>query len=50
VIGKAHLVRIRGFDGKRSGELPLGRPLFEEHRQALDLPLENSVRDFQIGK
>lgn len=50
VIGKAYIVRVQGFDGKPGHELPMGRPLFTDHQEPVDFPLENSMRDFHIGK
>ena len=48
IIGKAYIVRIRGFDGKPANELPMGQPLFNEHQQAIDFPLQDSTQDFKL--
>src|SRR5262245_45059271 len=35
-----YVVKIRGYDGKPRGELPLGEPLFPEYEDKIDLPGE----------
>jgi len=48
VGGGAYEVRIQGFDGHAQNELPLGKPLFPSHEQAVDLPKANSTQDFDV--
>lgn len=50
VVGKAYLVRVQGFDGKPGEELPMGRPLFTDYQEAVDFPLEDSIRDFKVTR
>jgi len=38
VYGGAYVVRVEGFDGRPGKELPLGKPLFTDFREARDLP------------
>ncbi|MSU77931.1 MAG: hypothetical protein EXS16_07530 [Gemmataceae bacterium] len=49
IIGKAYVVRIRGFDGKQANELPMGQPLFLEFQKAVDFPLQDSTHNFQVS-
>lgn len=48
VIGGPHIARIEGFDGKPGEELPVGRPLFTDFRQALDLPKAPATQNFDV--
>jgi hypothetical protein len=48
VVGGPYLARIDGFDGQPGRELPLGKPLFTNFQQAVDLPHATSTRDFNI--
>jgi hypothetical protein len=48
VIGGPHIVRIEGFDGKPGEELPLGRPLFTDFQQPLDLPKAPATQNFDV--
>jgi len=50
VVGGAYLARIEGFDGRPGQELPLGRPLFTDFQQPLDLPRAPSTQDFQVPR
>src|SRR5689334_1452970 len=36
--GGPHVVRIEGFDGKPGEELPMGKPMFHDFSQSVDLP------------
>jgi hypothetical protein len=47
-IGGPHIVRIEGYDGKPGEELPLGRPLFNDFQQSVDLPQEDTKLDFVV--
>jgi len=52
IAGGAYHIRIIGTDGKpttTSGEeLPEGKPLFEPFETSIDLPKENTTKDFEI--
>ncbi|MCI0361291.1 MAG: hypothetical protein L0211_22645 [Planctomycetaceae bacterium] len=48
VLGGPYLARIEGFDGQPGAELPLGRPLFTDFSQPLELPAADSVQNFEI--
>lgn len=48
VVGGAYVARIEGFDGRPGQELPLGRPLFTDFTQTLDLPAADSQQDFAV--
>jgi hypothetical protein len=48
IIGGPHLVRIVGLDGKPSGELVQGMPLFPEYSTTVDLPKETGTHDFAV--
>jgi hypothetical protein len=48
VVGGRHIARIEGFDGKPGAELPLGRPLFTDFQQALDLPRAEATQNFDV--
>jgi hypothetical protein len=48
VVGGPHIARIEGFDGKPGEELPLGRPLFTDFKQPLDLPKAASTQNFDV--
>jgi hypothetical protein len=48
VAGGAHIIRVLGYDGKPSDELPFGRPLFDEHQENRDLPKANSELAFDL--
>lgn len=47
-VGGPHLARIEGFDGKPGQELPLGRSLFTDFQQAVDLPKGPATQDFDV--
>ena len=47
-VGGPHIVRIEGLDGKASGEMPYGNPLFEDYKVILDLPKEDTSHDFDV--
>lgn len=49
VRGGAHFIRILGYDGKPSDELPFGRPLFDEHQEKRDLPKANAELAFDLS-
>jgi hypothetical protein len=48
VVGGPYLARIEGFDGKPGNELPLGKALFTDFQQAVDLPRAACTRDFDV--
>jgi hypothetical protein len=48
VKGGAYIIRIEGFDGKPGNELPLGKPLFTDFQQELELPMADSTQNFEI--
>jgi hypothetical protein len=50
VVGGAYLVRIEGFDGQPGHELPLGKPLFTDFEELVDLPKAPSKCDFEVPK
>lgn len=43
-----HVVQISGFDGKASGELSEGRPLFPEHTTSATVPARAATIDFVV--
>ena len=47
-VGGPHLARIEGFDGKPGEELPMGRLLFADFSQAVDLPREDTTLNFAV--
>lgn len=47
-IGGPHIVRIEGFDGKPGEELPMGRPIFTDFSQPVDLPAEGTTLDVDV--
>jgi hypothetical protein len=47
-IGGPMIVRIEGFDGQATADLPDGRPIFAPYEMAVDLPRERSVKDIEI--
>ncbi len=52
-VGGPHIVRITGTDGVpyRTPEgalIPVGRPLFAEYEERVDLPRESATRDFAV--
>lgn len=52
VVGGPHLITIMGLDGKSHGatksEIGLPMILFPKYSTSEDLPMENSVKDFEI--
>ena len=48
VIGGPHLARIEGFDGQPASELPMGRPLFTNFSQPIDLPKADTQVTFDV--
>jgi hypothetical protein len=48
VRGGHYTVRILGYDGKASNELPKGHPLFSEHQEKRELPQANSELTFDL--
>jgi hypothetical protein len=50
VVGGAYVARIEGFDGRPGQELPLGKPLFTDFRQSLDLPAADVRQDFSVPR
>jgi hypothetical protein len=49
IVGKAHIVRIQGFDGRPVNKLPMGKAIFSEYEEPVDFPQADSVRDFQVA-
>jgi len=50
VLGGPYGVRIVGYDGKANSESDLGVSLFKPFSERVDLPKEDSTRDFEISK
>lgn len=50
VLGGPYGVRIVGYDGKANSESDLGVSLFTPYSEKVDLPKEDSTKDFQIPK
>jgi hypothetical protein len=48
VVGGPYLARIEGFDGKPGHELPLGKSLFTDFQQAVELPRAACTHDFHV--
>ncbi len=48
VRGGPHRIRILGYDGKPSEELPFGQPLFDEHEESRDLPKADTQLAFDL--
>lgn len=48
VHGGGYIVRIEGFDGKQGNELPLGKPLFTNFQQSVDLPNSDTTLNFDV--
>jgi len=48
VAGGRYVAHIQGFDGKERPELPLGKPLFPEYTIRLDLPHQDTTKDFEV--
>ena len=48
VLGGPYLARIEGFDGKPGAELPLGRPLFTDFSQPVELPQSDTSLNFDV--
>ena len=46
--GGKYIVRIEGFDGKPGVELPMGSPIITDFSQPIDLPGEDTTRDFAV--
>jgi hypothetical protein len=47
-VGGPHIARIQGFDGKPGEELPMGRVIFTDFSQSVDLPREDTTLDFAV--
>jgi hypothetical protein len=47
-VGGPHVARIEGFDGKPGEELPMGRPIFTDFSQPVDLPREDATLAFDV--
>lgn len=47
-VGGPHVARIEGFDGKPGEELPMGRLIFADFSQSVDLPAEDTTLDFAV--
>jgi hypothetical protein len=50
VVGGAYVARIEGFDGRPGQELPLGKSLFTDFRQPLELPTADVRQDFSVPR
>jgi hypothetical protein len=48
IQGGAYVIRIGGYDGASATELPLGKPLFPEHRETRELPKQPSEQTFEV--
>lgn len=48
VTGGRFIVRIEGFDGNSGNDLPLGNVLFNDFQQSLELPMADSVHNFDV--
>lgn len=48
INGGAYIVRIEGFDGQPGNELPLGKPLFKDFQQPIELPKADSIQNFEV--
>lgn len=47
-VGGPHVVKITGLDGKASPEFPNGVPMFPDFEIKIDLPKEESTKDFEV--
>jgi hypothetical protein len=46
--GGPHIARVEGFDGKPGEELPMGRAIFLDFSQPVDLPREDTTLEFNV--
>jgi hypothetical protein len=46
--GGEFTVRIEGFDGRSTAEYPIGRPLFDSYQEKVELPAEDTRKDFRV--
>jgi hypothetical protein len=46
--GGAFTARIEGFDGKSTPAFPYGQLLFDDYQVKVDLPAENTRKDFDV--
>jgi hypothetical protein len=49
IKGGPYNIRIEGFDGRPSNELPMGKPLFANSQEKRDLPQVNSEQNFSVN-
>ncbi|MFN7891962.1 MAG: hypothetical protein ACK5OC_16840 [Pirellula sp.] len=49
VLGGPYIVQIIGLDGKPAEMSPEGIPLFPDYTEAIDLPQQNSTKDFEVS-
>jgi len=49
-VGGPHIVRIMGRDGVSTFESPHGTTIFPEYRTKVDLPREDTGKDFEVPK
>ncbi|MEW4565249.1 hypothetical protein AB1K70_22180 [Bremerella sp. JC770] len=50
VLGGPYGVRIVGYDGQANSESDLGVSLFKPFSEKVDLPKEDSTKDFEISR
>lgn len=49
VMGGPYVVQIIGLDGKPTEMCPDGVPLFPDYTETIDLPRQNSIKDFELS-
>jgi len=49
VMGGPYVVQIIGLDGKPTEMCPEGVPLFPDYTESIDLPRQNSTKDFETA-
>jgi len=48
ILGGPTIVRLDGFDGLTTANDPIGKRLFMTHEFLVDLPRQNSTKDFDV--
>lgn len=47
-VGGPHNIRVEGYDGKTTPDLPFGKPIFVPHTQSIDLPKKDTTQDLSV--
>jgi len=50
VAAGKYVVRIEGYSGQGVGESPMGKLLFNDFQQAIELPASDSVQHFEVPR